>query len=170
MPAYYNPNNLFPATYYQNMVPGYSSIPSVPTYPSASAPVQNAMEWVEGEVGAKAFQRPAWLTPNQAIPLWDNSDTVIYLKSWNPMGMPNPMQVLRYELPKQQAALPSAQQSETAAPAEEYVTRKDFEEMLKKLDKLEGHFAQKVSANVQNGSNPAVQQGMAVKQNGQSII
>ena len=56
------------------------------------------IKWVDGEVGAKAFQMPAWWPPNQPIDLWDTNDTVIYLKSINPMGMPNPLQKARYEL------------------------------------------------------------------------
>lgn len=56
------------------------------------------IKWVDGEVGAKAFQMPAGWPPNQPIDLWDTNDTVIYLKSINPMGMPNPLQKARYEL------------------------------------------------------------------------
>ena len=45
--------------------------------------------WVDGEVGAKAYQLPPNWPANQPIALWDTNDTVIYLKSINPMGMPN---------------------------------------------------------------------------------
>ena len=54
--------------------------------------------WVDGEVGAKAYQIPAGLPANQPIALWDTNDTVIYLKSTNPMGMPNPLQKAHYRL------------------------------------------------------------------------
>ena len=54
--------------------------------------------WVDGEVGAKAFQMPNGWTANQPIALWDTNDTVIYLKSINPMGMPNPLQKIRYQM------------------------------------------------------------------------
>ena len=54
--------------------------------------------WVDGEVGAKAYQMPAGWPSNQPIALWDTNDTVIYLKSTNPMGMPNPLQKAHYRL------------------------------------------------------------------------
>lgn len=54
--------------------------------------------WVDGEVGAKAFQMPAGWPANTPIALWDTNDTVIYLKSINQMGMPNPLQKAHYQL------------------------------------------------------------------------
>lgn len=57
--------------------------------------------WVDGEVGAKAFQMPAGWPANQPIDLWDTNDTVIYLKSVNPFGMPNPLQKAHYTLEEQ---------------------------------------------------------------------
>jgi hypothetical protein len=56
------------------------------------------MIWVDGEVGAKAYQLPAGWPCNQPVALWDTNDTVIYLKSTNPMGMPNPLQRMHYTL------------------------------------------------------------------------
>lgn len=66
MPSYYNPYNFYPQSY---MNPGYSGN----IYPQMQQPLPNQqsftpsmsasngpkmMEWVEGEVGAKAFQMP----------------------------------------------------------------------------------------------------------------
>jgi len=73
----------------------------------APAPVQNyapaqtmpvGMIWVDGEVGAKAQQMPAGWPVNTPLPLWDTNDTIIYLKSTNQMGMPNPLQKLKYTM------------------------------------------------------------------------
>lgn len=99
----------YPVPYQNNW--GYNSVGQqmYPQYQQAYAQqpqVQQAMQnqsgmgikWVDGEVGAKAFQMPAGWPPNQPIDLWDTNDTVIYLKSINPMGMPNPLQKARYEL------------------------------------------------------------------------
>lgn len=82
----------------QQMYPQYQQSMANPQIQQVSQGQHNGMIWTDGEVGAKAFQRPEWLPANQPIPLWDTNDTIIYLKSWNPMGMPNPLQKARYEL------------------------------------------------------------------------
>lgn len=102
MPNYYNPYNFYPVQYANQM--GYSANMQPPIVPQPqSQPQLKAMEWVEGEVGAKAFQMPQGWPPNQPIVLWDSTDTVIWLKSWGPMGIPNPMQKLKYVMPEQQS-------------------------------------------------------------------
>ncbi len=103
MPSYYNPYNFYPVQYANQM--GYSTMPlQQPTVPQPQVqPQLKAMEWVEGEVGAKAFQMPQGWPANQPIVLWDSTDTVIWLKSWGPMGIPNPMQKLKYVMPEQQS-------------------------------------------------------------------
>lgn len=81
----------------QQMYPQYQQ--SMVQQPQQITQAQHSgMVWTDGEVGAKAFQRPDWLPANQPIPLWDTNDTIIYLKSWNPMGMPNPLQKAHYTL------------------------------------------------------------------------
>lgn len=100
MPNYYNPYNFYPVQYANQM--GYNALPIQQSQP-ASQPQLKAMEWVEGEVGAKAFQMPQGWPANQPIVLWDSTDTVIWLKSWGPMGIPNPMQKLKYVMPDQQS-------------------------------------------------------------------
>lgn len=104
MPNYYNPYNFYPVQYANQM--GYSGMQSpqsivMPQQSMAQQPQLKAMEWVEGEVGAKAFQMPQGWPANQPIPLWDSTDTIIWLKSWGPMGIPNPMQKLKYVMPEQ---------------------------------------------------------------------
>ena len=105
MPNYYNPYNFYPVSYANQM--GYNNMPAQQVVPQQSMAVQppqiKAMEWVEGEVGAKAFQMPQGWPANQPIVLWDSTDTVIWLKSWGPMGIPNPMQKLKYIMPDQQS-------------------------------------------------------------------
>ena len=54
--------------------------------------------WVDGEIGAKAYQMPAGWPVNTPLPLWDTNDTIIYLKSTNQMGMPNPIQKIYYKM------------------------------------------------------------------------
>ena len=152
-------------------MPNYSNFPSYgayPQYPQNSyqqqysqavqpqyqqanvsyAPMQNqprlGIEWVDGEVGAKAFQLPAGWPANAPMTLWDTNDTVIYLKSINQMGMPNPLQKVRYTMEEQprmsaamssQAALPSGeqQQNQTMPDMSEYVRKDELQQMKEEL-------------------------------------
>ena len=139
-PSYSNypmyPNNSYQQQYSQNMMqPQYS--PMQNSY-LAQQPV--GIVWVDGEIGAKAYQLPNNWPANAPMPLWDTNDTVIYLKSTNQMGMPNPIQKVRYtmeESPKMapamssQAALPSA---EAAMPdMHEYVRKEELQQMKEEL-------------------------------------
>lgn len=107
--------------------------------------------WVDGEVGAKAFQLPAGVLG--PVALWDMNEPVIYLKSINQMGMPNPLQKARYKLEEAQsgrypfqnnAMLPSGDYGQSgqehASNAQhsqpdmsEYVKKEDFERMKHEL-------------------------------------
>lgn len=144
MPNYYsyNPN---PTSGYPNITyPGYWNQTATPTMQSYSQAPQTAvrpMEWVEGEIGAKAFQMPAGWPANQPIPLWDSTDTNIYLKSWSPMGIPNPLQKLHYTMPEQQMqmAFPvvSEGMSGRAEPdTSQYATKSDLEELKQELRRM----------------------------------
>jgi len=138
MANYYNPYNFFPATYPQQystaVNPQLSPTPGQQGY--SGAPAMKPMEWVEGEVGAKAFQMPQGWPANQPIPLWDSTDTVIYLKSWSQMGIPNPMQKLKYELPQQnqqmlQSGNISGQQEN--AQGSNAMTKEEFDKKFEEL-------------------------------------
>ena len=129
-----------------NNFPAYGSYQPYPTnsyqqqYSQAVQPYQQptmsyaqpqqtkvGIEWVDGEVGAKAFQLPAGWPANAPMPLWDTNDTVIYLKSINQMGMPNPIQKLKFEF-----VTPQGQSGNTG----EYATKADLERLKKEI--LEG--------------------------------
>lgn len=77
---------------------GQQMYPNMQTAMSQAPQNVKGIEWVDGEVGAKAFQMPAGWPANTPIALWDTNDTVIYLKSINAMGMPNPLQIAHYQL------------------------------------------------------------------------
>ena len=115
-------------------------------YPTAQASYANTQPqqtqsnpgliWVDGEVGAKAYQMPAGWPANQPIALWDTNDTVIYLKSVNPMGMPNPLQKAHYKLESYQQVSPmKSGDSEPAHTQDmsEYVKKSDLEKMKQDL-------------------------------------
>ena len=76
------------------------------------------------------------------MPLWDTNDTIIYLKSTNPMGMPNPLQKIYYRMEETQqtsgaafrSAAPALMSGEAEAKTEvAYVTRDDLERMKEEL-------------------------------------
>ena len=119
--AYYNP-------YYYAQYP-YNG------YQSFATNSFKSMEWVDGEVGAKAFQRPDWLPINTPIALWDSSEKKIYLKSWNNMGMANPMQELDYTI-KENANPALLPENISGEMHEQYITKNDFEKFKKDITNL----------------------------------
>lgn len=133
------PTNSYQQQYSQAIQPSYQQ-PGM----SYAQPQQTkvGIEWVDGEVGAKAFQLPAGWPANAPMPLWDTNDTVIYLKSINQMGMPNPLQKVRYTMEEQprmsaamssQAALPAGEMNQPAPDMSEYVRKDELERMKEEL-------------------------------------
>ena len=116
--------------YQQNMA--QSSIPQ----PAQTQTGGYGLTWVDGEVGAKAWQMPQGWPPNQPIALWDTNDTVIYLKSINPMGMPNPIQKAHYKLYGMQSGEKNQGYSgdtEQKIDMSQYVKKEDFDRMKQDL-------------------------------------
>lgn len=133
------PTNSYQQQYSQAYQPQYQQ-PAM----SYAQPQQGrvGIEWVDGEVGAKAFQLPVGWPANVPMPLWDTNDTVIYLKSINQMGMPNPLQKVRYTMEEQprmsaamssQAALPAGDTSQTMPDMSEYVRKDELQQMKEEL-------------------------------------
>lgn len=134
-PGYYMPN--FPNTnsgYMSNTgYPYYSTTPQQQSYAPAQQ-TQLGMQWVDGEIGAKAFQLPAGWPANVPVVLWDIGEPLIYFKSVNQMGMPNPLYKVRYIPPTDTNSmiLPPADQSyvsgdAAAADTSKFVTKEDME-------------------------------------------
>ena len=135
----------YPAPYYpQNYGAQYSA-----SY--QQAPMNNQMSyappqqqggpgwiWVDGEIGARAYQIPAGTAPGTTIPLWDTNDMVIYLKSMNAMGMPNPIQKLRSypEEDKQQKHMSGDEKPEEKQDESKFVTKDEFEQMKREIEEI----------------------------------
>lgn len=85
--------------------------------------------WVDGEVGAKAYQMPQGWPANQPIALWDTNDMVVYLKSTNPMGMPNPLQKAYYKLESVQGGEQHAFSGHAEPDMSQYVKKEDLEKL-----------------------------------------
>lgn len=105
---------------------------SQPSYPASSS-MSAGIHWVDGEVGAKAFQLPAGWPANTPIDLWDTNDCVIYLKSINQLGMPNPLQKVHYTMdePQQQSNLMTG--NSNSVMSSDYVTKEDMKNMEDRL-------------------------------------
>ena len=79
----------------------------------------NGINWVQGMAGAKSYL----VAPGQSALLMDSEESVFYIKSSDPSGMPMPLRIFEYK--------------EKTAPAQEeqpnYITREEFEKRLKEL-------------------------------------
>ena len=144
----YNPNmyntygQMYGNSYGQQMYP--QSMQSMqgmqPQIYGQTPAVKGEIEWVDGEVGAKAYQVPVGMT--KPVALWDTNDTVIYLKSVNQYGIPNPIQKIHYRMeemvPKymgqDQAKLESGDtQPETKPDMTGYVRKDELDAMKEEL-------------------------------------
>jgi len=119
----------------QQMYPQYPQSIAQVQAPAQAQNTQNGMglKWVDGEVGAKAYQMPQGWPANQPIALWDTNDTVIYLKSINPMGMPNPLQKAHYTLEGVPSEKTREHDGEPRPDMSQYVKKEDLEQMKQEL-------------------------------------
>lgn len=162
MPNYYNPYNFYPASYPvmggANFTPYTNNTIANPQQSYSQPTAPKAMEWVEGEVGAKAYQMPQGWPANQPIPLWDSTDTVIYLKSWSPMGIPNPMQKLPYTMPETQN---TAVLQGTSGAAVDFATKDDITSLREEIRGLRESMTNRKNQNGSNnqGNNQQVNKG-----------
>ena len=109
----------------------YGNYYQYPTYYPQQSFSNNieTMRWIEGMVGAQAYQMPPGLPANTPIALWDSTEKKVFLKSWNQMGMANPIQELTYEIKEQ----PSAMISGASQDMSQYVTKHDLDELRQEL-------------------------------------
>lgn len=93
------------------------------TYPTQmnvapTQPTQTGIMWVQGSEGAKAYPVAA----GNSVLLMDSEESVFYIKTTDPSGMPQPLRVFDY---KER----NAQQPSTS----EYVTKDELEKRLAQL-------------------------------------
>lgn len=134
--AYYG-NNVNPNWYYNPTNP--IAQPQMPYQSYApQQPSPYGIQWVDGEVGAKAYQMPAGIAPGTPVALWDTNDQVIYLKSMNQMGMPNPIQKIHYTMDDNQLKQLPAQNSMSGAAEQnsKYVTKEDLESFRDEIKEM----------------------------------
>ena len=158
-PSFYYPNNNA-QNFTGNMYPyyGQTNIPQASYAPAPTMqPSQNGtgIIWVDGEAAAKAYQIPAGISG--PVALWDTNDQVIYLKSMNQMGMPNPLQKIHYQMEEPPQVLPAGQNGQTSgneAPAHAYVTKDDLAALKNELKEMIKQSQASINQNgSQNGRN-----------------
>lgn len=129
---YPNYNNMY-GNYGQSM---QTPIPQMQNY-APQMTLKGEIEWVDGEAAAKSYQIPAGMT--KPIALWDTNDTVIYLKSSNAMGMPNPIQKIHYTMEDNTKAMSREvsrlESGEEQKDMSDYVKKDDLKQMKEELMK-----------------------------------
>lgn len=80
------------------------------------------MIWVQGEAAGKSYL----VAPGNTVPLWDSERQTIYLKSVDNAGIPT-MRILDYT---------ERAQSTPAQPTADYVTRAEYEALVKQVAAL----------------------------------
>ena len=163
----YNPNmyntygQMYGNSYGQTMYP--QPVQPIQQQSFAQQPViKGEIEWVDGEVGAKAYQIPAGMT--KPVALWDTNDTVIYLKSMNQYGIPNPIQKIHYRMeemiPKymgQETARLESGDGSSQPDMSEYVRKEELDAMKEELkEAIAGIHAPTETRTVKSNAKSAV--------------
>ena len=120
-------NNYFPQTYTSpSYVYSGSAAPAQTwTTPAPTTSQQiNAINWVQGEAGAKAVP----VQPGQKVLLMDSETNVFYVKSCDVSGMPLPLRIFEYQETTQVAS-----GTDQAAASNTYVTHEELEQILAEL-------------------------------------
>lgn len=90
----------------------------------------NGILWVQGESGAKSFI----VLPGQSVLLMDSEESKFYIKTADRSGIPLPLRTFTYsEVTEGPKIAPAAQPD----PDMEFITRKEFETLQKKITALQ---------------------------------
>lgn len=134
----YNPTYYYPQNYYQpplaDQLTQYRQQQYQPMQPAPQmqpTPQPQAQSggiiWVQGEEGAKAYM----VAPGNSVLLMDSENSAFYIKSTDASGMPQPLRVFDYTERGTMQRAQAAQQ-----PAQDYVTRQEFEALQARIDAL----------------------------------
>lgn len=121
-----NPYNPQPVQGQANMQP--TNQPQGVQFQDAQ-PMNSNMIWVQGEAGAKSYI----IAKGNTVPLWDSENQTVYIKSVDASGIPS-MKVLDY-VERDMTAQKSAQK-QAEINLDEYVTRKEFDDLTAKFESL----------------------------------
>lgn len=116
----YNPY-LYMPSYNGNNQYGYQNQPIMPYQQTASQPV-NGLISVTGIEGARAYQLP----PNSCMPLFDQTNDILYVKTTDAAGYPT-VKTFRFEPYEHQIDV---------KPLPDYISRSEFDALSDKVDEL----------------------------------
>lgn len=109
----------------------------------------NGILWVQGEAGAKSYM----VAPGCSVMLMDSESTTFYLKSVDASGMPS-MRIFDYvERVAQPAQTPHPQQT---IPAQDYVTRREFDELSARIDAMTAPKGRKIAKEEQSNAESTI--------------
>jgi len=118
-------NNYYPQNYYQ---------PYYPTQNNAQNAAQNAASnytggiiWVQGEAAAKAFP----VGSGQSVLLMDSEDSIMYIKSTDQSGMPQPLRIFEYK----ERTTKHNEAGAAKASSGDFVSRSEFEDFRNSVEK-----------------------------------
>ena len=128
------------------MRPQYQPAPQMPAYqPQPQQPQNQSIIWVPNEQAANDFI----VAPNNAVTLWDMNAPVVYVKKADASGKPS---MTTYDLVERAQAVitPTAPRKDQS---EEYVTRREFDELVAKLTAQSVRQTRKVKEAEPNGES-----------------
>ena len=134
-----NPNYYLPINYPQQYQ-AYQPMPqqNVPQQPMVQQPTQipqqptqgnNGIIWVLGESAARSYP----VAPNTSVLLMDSEESVFYIKATDISGVPQPLRIFDYKERTQQT---SHNNAVTNVPAEQAVTREEFDKLKEDVTRL----------------------------------
>lgn len=134
-PQIYYPGSAF-NPYQQNYQPIQQTIPQQIQQPQPQMQMtQNnqGLIWVSGEIGAKSYL----MAPNSTVMLMDSERSVFYIKSTDGAGMPT-LRTYEYKEFTQDLPQPQqGQQTEQMKMETQYVTREEYNALIKRCEDLE---------------------------------
>lgn len=102
--------------------------PQMPSVAPQAQATSNDINWVQGEADAKS--RP--VAAGHSVILMDTEDSVMYIKTVDQSGMPQPLRIFDYK-----ERHPQGRSSEAAVnPTPNAVTREEFNELSEKVERL----------------------------------
>ena len=112
--------NYYPSYYpmYPNGIQMPSTASNLPS--NASSASGGGIVWVQGENAAKAYP----VASGQSILLMDSEDSVMYIKSTDQSGMPQPLRIFDY---KERISSKQEANNKEMKRSDDYVSRKEFE-------------------------------------------
>lgn len=137
----YTSYNPYVNPYYQTQIPQMPAqqmqqpMPQQMPQQPVSTPAQNnqGLIWVSGEIGAKSYL----VAPNSSVMLMDSESETFYIKSTDGAGMPT-MRTYDYveRKPNMQKGSPQAAKQPERNLSEEFVTRKEYEDLSGKYEEI----------------------------------